>query len=274
MAVQNLPFIENMETRIKSASLLLDGSLGHCFVAGLEHRDANAVYNCLRAYAAIDNTAGAEELFRTTVVSPMIQKIIPYGSSEVANGASSDELEEDYRQIMKSAEMECKFLLEISSSGKISFVQFNILIRMSSSSVVMLMLKKLHMVTFFLSIQKPKVRIHFRFPLLEPCTCKTWTWSWALFSNYPLWITCMSKVKRAVIYSLQDLNICFVLQCSAHSGLHVFDFLANSILKEVLLAIQKGKPGALSPGKPTQFLKNYKASLEFLAFLEGSSSFL
>ncbi|RID78691.1 hypothetical protein BRARA_A01487 [Brassica rapa] len=53
------------------------------------------------------------------------------------------------------------------------------------------------------------------------------------------------------------------------SGLHVFDFLANSILKEVLSAIQKVKPGAFSPGRPTQFLKNYKASLEFLAYLEG-----
>ncbi|XP_058103293.1 conserved oligomeric Golgi complex subunit 2 [Magnolia sinica] len=168
---QNLPFIENMETRIQSASLLLDGSLGHCFVAGLEHRDANAICNCLRAYAAIDNTAGAEEIFRTTIVSPMIQKIIPYGSSQPVGGASSDELEEDYRQIMQSTEKECKFLLEISSS--------------------------------------------------------------------------------------------------ANSGLHVFDFLANSILKEVLLAIQKGKAGALSPGKPAQFLKNYKASLGFLAYLEG-----
>lgn len=55
-----------------------------------------------------------------------------------------------------------------------------------------------------------------------------------------------------------------------NSGLHVFDFLANSILKEVLSAIQKGKPGAFSPGRPTEFLKNYKSSLDFLAFLEGS----
>lgn len=54
-----------------------------------------------------------------------------------------------------------------------------------------------------------------------------------------------------------------------NSGLHVFDFLANSILKEVLSAIQKGKPGAFSPGRPTEFLKNYKSSLEFLAHLEG-----
>jgi hypothetical protein len=53
------------------------------------------------------------------------------------------------------------------------------------------------------------------------------------------------------------------------SGLHVFDFLANSILKEVLWAIQKVKPGAFSPGRPTEFLKNYKASLDFLAYLEG-----
>jgi hypothetical protein len=57
----------------------------------------------------------------------------------------------------------------------------------------------------------------------------------------------------------------------ANSGLHVFDFLANSILKEVLLAIQKVKPGAFSPGKPTKFLKNYKSSLAFLAFLEGTA---
>ncbi|KAI9108755.1 hypothetical protein K1719_020060 [Acacia pycnantha] len=54
-----------------------------------------------------------------------------------------------------------------------------------------------------------------------------------------------------------------------NSGLHVFDFLANSILKEVLSAIQKGKPGAFSPGRPTEFLKNYKSSLDFLAHLEG-----
>ena len=56
-----------------------------------------------------------------------------------------------------------------------------------------------------------------------------------------------------------------------NSGLHVFDFLANSILKEVLSAIQKGKPGAFSPGRPTEFLKNYKSSLDFLAYLEGSN---
>lgn len=56
-----------------------------------------------------------------------------------------------------------------------------------------------------------------------------------------------------------------------NSGLHVFDFLANSILREVLFAIQKGKPGAFSAGRPTEFLKNYKSSLEFLAYLEGIS---
>ncbi|KAF5730942.1 conserved oligomeric Golgi complex subunit 2 isoform X2 [Tripterygium wilfordii] len=54
-----------------------------------------------------------------------------------------------------------------------------------------------------------------------------------------------------------------------NSGLHVFDFLANSILKEVLAAVTHGRKEALSPGKPTKFLKNYKSSLDFLAHLEG-----
>ncbi|KAK7265566.1 hypothetical protein RJT34_33187 [Clitoria ternatea] len=168
---KNLPFIENMEKRIQNASLTVDASLGHCFVDGLEHRDATAIYNCLRAYAAIDNTKNAEEVFRITIVAPLIQKIIPHGSSAVVAGSSGDGLENDYHLIKECIDRDCKFLLEISSAE--------------------------------------------------------------------------------------------------NSGLHVFDFLANSILKEVLSAIQKGKPGAFSPGRPTEFLKNYKSSLDFLAYLEG-----
>ncbi|PWZ54144.1 Conserved oligomeric Golgi complex subunit 2 [Zea mays] len=168
---ENLPFIENMEKRIQGATKLLDGSLERCFVDGLEHRDAKVIYNCLRAYAAIDNTSSAEELFRTTVVSPLIQKIVPQNYARAVAGASSDVLEDDYQQIKECVEKDCKFILEISSSE--------------------------------------------------------------------------------------------------NSGLHVFDFLGNSILKEVLSAIQKGKPGAFSPGKPKEFLRNYKASLGFLDFLEG-----
>ncbi|KAI3978027.1 hypothetical protein MKX01_032404 [Papaver californicum] len=168
---QNFPFIENMEKRIQSASLLLDASLGHCFVNGLEHRDANVIYNCLRAYAAIDNTTGAEEIFRTTILSPLVQQIIPHGSSQTVVVAAVDDLEEDYKQLLQHIEKHCKYLLEISST--------------------------------------------------------------------------------------------------ANSGLHVFDFLANSILKEVLMAIQRGKPGAFSSGRPIEFLRNYKSSLSFLAALEG-----
>ncbi|XVF71036.1 hypothetical protein PTKIN_Ptkin12aG0002500 [Pterospermum kingtungense] len=168
---QNLPFIQNMEKRIQSARLLLDASMGHCFVDGLEHKDVNAIYNCLRAYAAVDNTGNAEEIFRTTIVAPLIQNVIPQGSFGVVSGASGDELENDYQQIKKHIENDFKFLLDIASAE--------------------------------------------------------------------------------------------------NSGLHVFDFLANSILKEVLAAIQKGKPSAFSPGRPKEFLKNYKSSLDFLAYLEG-----
>ncbi|XP_057785941.1 conserved oligomeric Golgi complex subunit 2 [Salvia miltiorrhiza] len=168
---QNMPFIENMVKRIQNASLLLDTSLGHCFIDGLEHRDASAIYNCLRAYAATDNTNSAEEIFRSTIVAPFIQKVILHGSSGTVGGSPGDDLEQDYERIKQHIEDDCKFLLEISSTE--------------------------------------------------------------------------------------------------NSGLHVFSFLANSILKEVLSAIQKGKPGAFSPGRPTEFLKNYKSSLSFLEYLEG-----
>ncbi|XP_017219163.1 conserved oligomeric Golgi complex subunit 2 [Daucus carota subsp. sativus] len=168
---QNLPFIQNMERRIQSACLLLDASLGHCFVDGLEHRDDNAIYNCLRAYAAIDNTSNAEEIFRSTIVAPEVKRIIAHNLSGLSVETSGDELEADYTKIIQFIEENCKFLLEISSRE--------------------------------------------------------------------------------------------------NSGLHVFSFLANSILKEVLMEIQKVKPGAFSPGRPAEFLKNYKSSLEFLAKLEG-----
>ena len=121
MAVQNLPFIENMEKRIQVATSLLDNSLEQCFIQGLEHRDSNAIYNCLRAYAAVDNTSAAEALFRKTVVSPLIQEIIPNSSNnqpEAVATASNDELEGDYRRIMQCIEKDCKFILELSSSGE------------------------------------------------------------------------------------------------------------------------------------------------------------
>ncbi|KNA08973.1 hypothetical protein SOVF_157850 [Spinacia oleracea] len=168
---KDLPFIQNIEKRFQSATLLLDASLGHCFSDGLEHRDENAIYNCLRAYAAIDNTRNAEEIFRTTIVAPLIEKIIPHGSSGLIGVAANDELEADFQEMKQCIEKDCTFLLRISSKE--------------------------------------------------------------------------------------------------NSGFHVFDFLANSILREVFSAIQKGKPGAYSPGRPTEFLKNYKSSLDFLSHLEG-----
>lgn len=117
MAVQNMPFIENMVKRIQNAGVLLDTSLGHCFVDGLEHKDASAIYNCLRAYAAIDNTKSAEDIFRVKVVAPFVQKVITHGSSSAVGGESEDELDQDYDRIKKYIDDDCKFLLKISFTG-------------------------------------------------------------------------------------------------------------------------------------------------------------
>uniref|UniRef100_A0A7C9CF05 Conserved oligomeric Golgi complex subunit 2 n=1 Tax=Opuntia streptacantha TaxID=393608 RepID=A0A7C9CF05_OPUST len=118
---KDLPFIQNIEKRFQSASRLLDASLGHCFVDGLEHRDENVIYNCLRAYAAIDSTGNAEEIFRTTIVAPLIQKVIPHGSSGLAGEASGDQLEADFQEIKQCIEKDCTFLLKISSRGMMSY---------------------------------------------------------------------------------------------------------------------------------------------------------
>lgn len=88
-----------MEKRIQSASLILDASLGHCFVNGLEHQGENAIYNCLHAHAAIDNTKSAKEIFRSTIVAPLVRKIIPHEPSGIVDGASGHGLENDYYRI-------------------------------------------------------------------------------------------------------------------------------------------------------------------------------
>jgi hypothetical protein len=96
--------------------------------------------------------------------------------------------------------------------------------------------------------------------------------SCSYFGVYTFFITFTPFIlKTSHKYTHSECNLLFFFSCSENSGLHVFDFLANSILKEVLSAIQKGKPGAFSPGRPTEFLINYKSSLDFLAHLEGST---
>jgi conserved oligomeric Golgi complex subunit 2 len=50
-------------------------------------------------------------------VSPLIQKIVPQNYAKAVAGVSSDELENDYQQIKQCVEKDCKFILEISSSG-------------------------------------------------------------------------------------------------------------------------------------------------------------
>jgi hypothetical protein len=168
---QDLPFILSMQTRIRSADESLNASLRRTFVGGLERQDDVVIIHCLRAYAAMDNSAGAEEAFRSAVVAPFVQGIVPSSSVLVPLAPRSDRLEEIFEDIKIRIRTDCQFLLD-----------------------------------------------------------------------------------KAV---------------AANPGVQVFDFLSNSILKEVLSALQKGNPGAFSPGKPTDFLANFKSGLKFLNFLEG-----
>ncbi|GAQ80959.1 brefeldin A-sensitive Golgi protein-like [Klebsormidium nitens] len=161
-----LPFIQSMQKRISAASATLNSHLQACLEGGLQRRDTAVIYHCLRAYASIDNAAGAEEAFRAAIVTPFVAELVPGGQ---AKGAAT--LTDVYAGVRERIERDCKFLLEI--------------------------------------VDQP------------------------------------------------------------NSGLHAFHFLANSVLREVHSAISKNRPGAFSPGKPDEFLVNYKASLYFLDILEG-----
>lgn len=169
---QDLPFVQAMEKRIRAAEEALAAQLRQCLENSLERRDEAVLFHCLRAYAALDNTAGAEEAFRGAVVAPQIATILPpLPAKSAAAQAGSNMLAPIYAELEHHVEVDCRFLLNLASA--------------------------------------------------------------------------------------------------ANSGLHSFDFLSNSILREVHVAIQHSRPGAFSPGKLEEFLANYKASLNFLSFLEG-----
>lgn len=120
---QDLPFIQNIQARISTADATLDASLRCCFVGALERQNEVVIVHCLRAYAAIDNSAGAQEAFRSAVVSPFVQRIV-LSSSGVAVPQRSDRLEEMFEDIKTHIQTDCLFLLEKAAACDCFFLLF------------------------------------------------------------------------------------------------------------------------------------------------------
>lgn len=97
-----------MQKRISAASATLNSHLQACLEGGLQRRDTAVIYHCLRAYASIDNAAGAEEAFRAAIVAPFVAELVPGGQ---AKGAAT--LADVYAGVREHIERDCKFLLEI-----------------------------------------------------------------------------------------------------------------------------------------------------------------
>lgn len=116
-ASQDLPFIQNMRTRISSADGSVDAALRRCFVGALERRDETVILHCLRAYAAIDNSAGAEEAFQSAVVAPFVQRIVFSQPVGITVASRSDRLEEVLEEIKVQVQTDCRFLLDKAASG-------------------------------------------------------------------------------------------------------------------------------------------------------------
>eukprot|EP00850_Spirogloea_muscicola_P009839 SM000056S17957 [mRNA] locus=s56:314391:319655:+ [translate_table: standard] len=173
---KDLPFIQATEKRIAAADSKVGEHLRACLEGGLERREERVIYHCLRAYAALDSTAGAEEAFREAVVAPLVAQAVQGGggrppAAAAGSTAGADLLEPAFAALEQVVVSQLKFLLDIASTS--------------------------------------------------------------------------------------------------NSGFHNFNFLSNSILREVHIALHKWRPGAFSPGKPDEFLVNYNASLAFISFLEG-----
>jgi hypothetical protein len=103
-----------MEKRIQNASSSLNSSLGECFEVGLKERNEAIVFRCLRAYAAINNTKGAHEVFRLFIVAPIMDQVFSATNADVS---PTDLLEEDLNEIRMQIESECRFLLDIAMTG-------------------------------------------------------------------------------------------------------------------------------------------------------------
>ncbi|MCO5563968.1 hypothetical protein L7F22_017621 [Adiantum nelumboides] len=130
--IQDLPFIQSMEKRIQSARMSLDASLRECFEVGLKLHNEAVIFRCLLGYAAIDNTQGAHEVFRLFVVSPIMEKVF----SRETDAGPTDYLEDDFNEIKKHIEVDCKFLLDITMAANSEVQAFDFL----GSSI----LKELH----------------------------------------------------------------------------------------------------------------------------------
>eukprot|EP00899_Mesostigma_viride_P006947 jgi/Mesvir1/16253/Mv08501-RA.2 len=165
---QDLPFVMSMEPRITAIDDQLGKRLQAALRGGISRRDTKVIFHCLRAYATIDDTAGAEEVFRELVVAPFVDAAIPPATSK--GGLSGDDLASIYRAVTDAVKAECGYLIELT--------------------------------------------------------------------------------------------------LSANSGLHSFDFLCNSVLKQVLAVLAERRPHVFSPGNPAAFLQHYNASMDFLAALE------
>jgi len=86
-------------------------------VGALERQDQTVIVHCLRAYAAIDNSAGAEEAFRSAVVVPFVQRIIFSQPAGVAVTPRGDKLEEVFKEIKVHVQTDCQFLLDKAAAG-------------------------------------------------------------------------------------------------------------------------------------------------------------
>lgn len=86
---QELPFVQSLLPRVATADRQLNGLLAEGLTASLEQNASSAWRHCLVAFAAIGNTASAEQVVRQTLVAPAVQAALATAAAGRAPGAAA-----------------------------------------------------------------------------------------------------------------------------------------------------------------------------------------
>ncbi|KJE98244.1 hypothetical protein CAOG_08237 [Capsaspora owczarzaki ATCC 30864] len=83
---RDLPFIQNLHSRISFVTSILSASLERGFLAALDGNDRNMLTQCFRTYASMDKAYEAEALIRKHWVAPFLQQTINAVNLNSSNG--------------------------------------------------------------------------------------------------------------------------------------------------------------------------------------------
>ncbi|KAK9806115.1 hypothetical protein WJX72_002159 [[Myrmecia] bisecta] len=125
---KDLPFIQALEPRISAATQKLGELLSQGLKAALQTHNSSATLHCLHAYAAIGDTAAAEQVVRRCMVSPFVHQLLAeHKQGNPRAGSGADSLAQVLQPIAAEVRSRCGELLDTTMSPQSGLLAFNFL---------------------------------------------------------------------------------------------------------------------------------------------------